>query len=128
MRSIILPLAFALVVPALGCEKKAVEQPAAPATAASPIGEIKGKQIAIAAGADGFKPNEVKIAKGEEATLVFTRTTNDTCATEVEFPEIKVKKDLPLNKPVAIVVPSGEARTLGFQCGMGMFKSKVIIQ
>lgn len=128
MRSILIPLALSLVV--AGCQKKAEETPAAPApsTAASPIGEVKGKQIAITANENGFKPSEVKIAKGEETTLVFTRTTNDTCADKVVFPDLKIEKELPLNKPVAIVVPTGEAKTLGFQCGMGMFKSKVIVQ
>lgn len=129
MRSLLLSLTLAIGL--LGCDKKADDKSAPAASAApapSPLGEVKGRQIAITAGAEGFKPNEVKVQKGEDVTLVFTRTTDDTCATAVEFPELKLKKDLPLKQPVAIVVPSGEARTLGFQCGMGMFKSKVLIQ
>ncbi|MBX7196600.1 MAG: cupredoxin domain-containing protein [Sandaracinaceae bacterium] len=126
MRSIVVPLALTFL--ALGCDKKPAPETTAPAAAASPIGEVKGRPIAITAGADGFKPNEVKITKGEEATLVFTRTTNDTCADKVVFPDLKIEKELPLNKPVAIVVPSGEAKTLAFQCGMGMYKSKVVVQ
>jgi len=86
------------------------------------------RRVEIAANGDGFQPSSVKVKKGELTTLVFTRTTNDTCATAVVFPELGVKKDLPLNQPVAIDVPVDKARTLAFQCGMGMYKSKVVIE
>ena len=120
-----------------GCDKKqetpaagdkTKSEPAASAPAAAVQGEVKGKKVPIAVGEDGFAPNEVKVGKGEEATLVFTRTSDKTCAKDVEFPELKLTKALPLNQPVAVVVPSGEARTLTFQCGMGMYKSKVVVQ
>lgn len=114
----------------IGCDKKEAapasaektpdKSPAAPAAS--------GKQIPITIGEDGFAPNEVKIGKGEQTTLVFTRTTDKTCAKDVDFPELKITKPLPLNQPVAVVVPSSEPRTLTFQCGMGMYKSKVIVQ
>jgi plastocyanin domain-containing protein len=32
-----------------------------------------------------------------------------------------------MNQPVDIEIPSNQARTLTFQCGMGMFKSKVVV-
>jgi plastocyanin domain-containing protein len=114
-----------------GCEKKtetAIPTPAEkPAPVASAKVEVKGKAIPIAVGEEGFAPSEVKLDKGQEATLVFTRTSDKTCAKEVEFPELKVKKELPLNQPVGVVVPGGEARSITFQCGMGMYKSKVIV-
>jgi plastocyanin domain-containing protein len=46
----------------------------------------------------------------------------------VVFPDLKLEKPLPLNTPVSIEVPTGQARTLTFQCGMGMYKSAVVIQ
>ncbi len=120
---------------AVGCNKSeaASTTQGAPSSGASgasgasaaPAGQ---KKVAVVAGEDGFAPSEIKLAKGEAATLVFKRTSDKTCATAVDFPELKVKKDLPLNQEVAIDIPTGEARTLGFQCGMGMYKSKVVIQ
>jgi plastocyanin domain-containing protein len=76
----------------------------------------------------GFTPSHVEVKKGKAASLVFVRTTDDTCAKEVVFPEIKLEKDLPLRTAVAIDIPTGEARTLTFQCGMAMYKSAVVIQ
>lgn len=86
------------------------------------------RRVEITAGDNGFQPSSVAVKKGELTTLVFTRTTNDTCATAVVFPELGIKKDLPLKQPVAIEVPTDKARTLAFQCGMGMYKSKVVIE
>lgn len=85
-------------------------------------------RIAIRADEKGFTPSAITVKKGEAATLVFTRTSNETCATAVVFPELKIKKELPLNTPVDVEVPTGEARTLSFTCGMGMFKSSVVVQ
>lgn len=81
----------------------------------------------VTADDDGFKPSSVTVKKGAPATLVFTRKTDQTCATEVVFPELGIEKDLPRGVPVSIEVPTDKARTLTFQCGMGMYKSAVVV-
>jgi plastocyanin domain-containing protein len=132
MRFVFTTTTILCVLFAVGCDKKASDAPAAASdkagAAPSAPPPVTGKPIPITVGEDGFAPNEVKVAKGEQTTLVFTRTTDKTCAKDVDFPELKITKALPLNQPVAVVVPSGEARTLTFQCGMGMYKSKVVVQ
>jgi plastocyanin domain-containing protein len=83
--------------------------------------------VNIQADEKGFTPSSFELKKGAPATLIFRRTSDATCATQVVFPELKLTKDLPLNVPVPIEVPTGDARTLVFQCGMGMFKGKAVI-
>lgn len=78
--------------------------------------------------AEGFSPSSMAVAKGVPLTLEFRRVSDQTCATKVVFPDLKIEKDLPLNEIVAIEVPTNEARTLVFQCGMGMYKSRVVVQ
>ncbi|MCL2723816.1 MAG: cupredoxin domain-containing protein [Polyangiaceae bacterium] len=94
---------------------------------AEDAGSAKSAPIAITADQEGFKPSSITVKKGSEARLVFTRTTDDTCATAVVFPELNIRKDLPKGQPVEIVIPTDKERTLTFQCGMGMFKSTVVV-
>ncbi len=89
---------------------------------------VAAGKLNVTADANGFTPGAVKVQKGAPLELVFTRTTDESCATQVVFPELGVTKDLPLNTPVSVTIPTKDARTLAFQCGMGMYKSKVVIQ
>jgi plastocyanin domain-containing protein len=84
--------------------------------------------VEVLADGEGFHPAEVAVQKGVPLTLAFKRTSDKTCATEVVFPELKLEKKLPLNEAVAIAIPTDEGRTLTFQCGMGMYKSKVVVR
>jgi plastocyanin domain-containing protein len=109
-----------------GCDKKP-ETKAESAASASPAPANGGGATAITVDSDGFKPNAVKLKKGAPATLVFTRTTDETCATEVVFPQLDIKKELPRGTPVTVTVPTDKEQTLTFQCGMGMYKSSVVV-
>jgi plastocyanin domain-containing protein len=88
-------------------------------------------ELRVVASEHGFLPSSLPIPKGAPgslATVSFVRTTDQTCATEVVFPELDIKKTLPLNELVAINVPSDSARTITFQCGMGMYKGAVLVK
>lgn len=93
----------------------------------APAGAPAGGPVSIVVDADGFKPSTVSFKKGDKASLVFTRTTDETCAKEVVFPDLNLKKPLPKGQPVTIDVPTDKDRSLTFQCGMGMYKSSVVI-
>src|ERR1019366_4854140 len=81
-----------------------------------------------ASAAAGGVPGALRGAAGALATVSFVRTTDQTCATEVVFPDLDLKKSLPLNTPVTVDVPSDAPRTLSFQCGMGMYKGAVVVR
>jgi plastocyanin domain-containing protein len=88
-------------------------------------------QARVVAGEHGFTPSSLALprgAPGSKASVVFVRTTDKTCATEVVFPDLDVKKDLPLDTPVSIDVPTDTARTLTFQCGMAMYKGALVVR
>ena len=93
-----------------------------------PVLAVGDQTIAITADERGFTPAAVETQHGSKLTLRFTRTTDATCADKVVFPEAHIEKDLPLKQPVEIEVPTKQAGTLNFQCGMGMFKSAVVIR
>jgi len=124
MRAVaLLPLFVAMALPA--CSKASATTAPAAKTWVSADGT---KNYDVTVGEHGFVPSTVTLAKGEKAALEFTRTTDHTCATAVVFPELSIKKDLPLNVAVAVNVPTDAARTVGFECGMGMYKSSVVIK
>src|SRR2546422_6634651 len=77
---------------------------------------------------NGFEPAEVKIPAGQAATLVMTRKTDQTCATEVEFASLHQKYALQLNQPVRIALAATPAETLSYQCGMHMLAGRIVIQ
>jgi Cu(I)/Ag(I) efflux system membrane fusion protein len=79
---------------------------------------------------DGFVPSEVKVKKGEPATLVFTRTTERTCITAIDIPDEGVKKvELPLNKPVAVTITPKKAGVEAFHCSaMAMGNGKIVVE
>jgi plastocyanin domain-containing protein len=87
--------------------------------------------VRVTVGEHGFAPSSLAAPKGAPgATLpvTFLRTTDDTCAKEVVFPDLGIKKDLPLNTPVTVDVPADAARTLTFQCGMAMYKGSLLVK
>jgi plastocyanin domain-containing protein len=109
-----LALAAVLSLSAAACKRS---------VAASPLADVTASE-------HGFTPNSLKLAAGgpgSHATVSFLRTTDQTCATEVVFPDLGIDQKLPLNQPVKVEVPTDAPKTLAFQCGMGMYKGAVVV-
>lgn len=76
----------------------------------------------------GFEPYVLKFRRGVRARITFLRTTDATCAKEVVFPELGIKRELPLNQPVAITLTPSKKGELSFTCGMNMMRGSLIVQ
>jgi hypothetical protein len=121
-------VAAALMVACPGCSKKA---DAGGESSGPSLLAAAGGALNVTAGEHGFTPTALAIPKGapgSKATVTFVRTTDKTCATEVVFPDLNVTRPLPLNEAVTVDVPSDAARTLTFQCGMGMYKGALLVR
>lgn len=70
----------------------------------------------------GFEPSAVNVTPGTNVTLKVTRKTDSTCATQIQIPSKKIKKELPLNKAVSIEVGRLEKGEIRFGCGMNMME------
>lgn len=90
----------------------------------------RGDRIAISVTERGFEPDNVSVPGGEPVTLVFTRTTDSTCAKEVVIPidGKSIEKPLPLNEAVAIEVTFAQAGQITYACGMDMVKGTVVVR
>jgi plastocyanin domain-containing protein len=76
--------------------------------------------------ADGFEPGNVTVKKGEPIRLHVTRTTDETCATELVLPDYEIDQKLPLNTAVDIDFTPTKTGKLRYGCAMGMMISGVI--
>ena len=118
-------LALALVA----CSKKA-DKPAAPPPApvtAGTVGSDGLRHVSVEANKQGYTPDKIAGKPGEKLVLVFKRTVDAECLSQVKTPEGKLV-DLPMNKPVEVALTVPETGELTFACGMDMFHGTVVAQ
>jgi membrane fusion protein, heavy metal efflux system len=106
-----------------------VPAPAPAAVAPSAAVPAAPEQTArIAVTKDGFNPARLTLKAGTLVKLTFVRTTDETCATDVVFPSLNIKRPLPLNTPVVVELTPAKAGEIAFACGMAMFKGAIVVE
>lgn len=114
MKPVLIALALAVLVAAAGCG-------AAQKSSTGP------QDVQLAVTDRGFEPARTEIPRGQAFTLVVTRKTDQTCATEIVIPRLNQRHALPLNQPVRIEIPAGVvADTLNYVCGMNMLGGTIV--
>ncbi|HET8538881.1 MAG TPA: cupredoxin domain-containing protein [Anaeromyxobacter sp.] len=88
----------------------------------------KGEPVKITVTKNGYEPWRVRAWKGVPLTLVVTRTTDETCATEVVLPEHGIHEKLPLNQPVTITFTPTREGELRYACAMNMFQGVIDVR
>jgi plastocyanin domain-containing protein len=86
------------------------------------------QEIQLKVTATGFEPSEIKVKPGTHLVLKVTRTTDETCATQIKVTEKKIKKELPLNKEVVIDLGTLKKGDVKFACGMDMISGHIVIE
>lgn len=76
----------------------------------------------------GYSPNVISIPKGKTTTLNFFRKDPSSCLEEVVIPDFKVRKFLPLNTQVAILITPEASGEYEIVCGMNMFHGKIVVK
>ena len=104
------------------------------------LGACNKKSEASAASADGravvkvtvdgsgYHPSEAKAPGGKPVRLEFTRTSDEGCGQQLVFPALDIKKDLPLNQPVAVDVTMPASGKVAFTCGMDMYRGSIVAE
>lgn len=118
-----------LVVVAAACKKE--EKKAAPAvdkTAPVTAGTVAPdgvRKVNVEASKEGYTPDRIAGKPGEKLVIVFKRTIEGDCLSQVQVADQK-PIDLPMNTPVEVPVTVPQAGELAFACGMGMFKGTIV--
>jgi plastocyanin domain-containing protein len=120
MRTLITCMLLTLALP--GCKKEEVK-PAEPVVQAPP----KTNRITLEVTGDGFVPSNVKVKAGEPVTLVVTRKTDETCATDLLIEGTDINTPLPLNKAVEIAWTPTKAGAVKFGCAMDKMIGGVLL-
>jgi plastocyanin domain-containing protein len=125
MRSLVIVLAF------VACKKDEAPAPK-PAPAAAPVAaptssKDGARRVEIEVNKDGYTPDKIPGKPGEKLDLVFTRTFEAECISQVKTPDGKMV-DLPMKKPVEVAVTVPQTGELGFACGMDMFHGVIVAQ
>jgi plastocyanin domain-containing protein len=113
IRSMFIPALIFGAVVASGC-------------ASGPEGGMKEIQVAVTD--NGFEPKEIRVKEGDDVTLVVTRRTDQTCATEIVVAGGKARVTLPLDQPVRVALGTVDSGGVKFACGMGMLEGAVVVR
>ncbi len=91
------------------------------------VGADGVRRVAVQAGKGGYKPDKIPGKPGEKLILVFTRTAEGECLSQIKVGDGKVH-DLPMNTPyeIEVTIPpaGGDVR---FACGMDMYSGTIVV-
>jgi len=91
-------------------------------------GAAPGEPVKITVTKNGYEPWRVEARAGVPLTLVVTRTTDETCATELVLPEYGIERKLPLGEPVTITFTPARSGTLRYACAMKMLQGVIEVR
>jgi plastocyanin len=100
----------------------------APPAASSTQGAEPKSAWTISITPNAYEPESIVVKQGVKTTLTFIRKTEQTCATEIVFPDFDIEKPLPLNEPVVIEITPTKTGEFRFTCGMNMYKGKMVVK
>ncbi|HVT44536.1 MAG TPA: cupredoxin domain-containing protein [Thermoanaerobaculia bacterium] len=97
--------------------------PASPAMSAQSV-----QEFTVNVSGSGFSPASLNVKKGQPVRIHFKRNDQPTCADEVVFAALNVRRKLPASQITTVDITPQKEGTLTFACGMDMMKGKLIVQ
>jgi plastocyanin domain-containing protein len=119
-----------LLVVAGGCKEQSaapVTRVPTPATALKVSDAAVRRRLELSVTENGFEPERLRVKALEPVTLVVTRKTDDTCATDLLIEGTDVKVALPLQQAVEVSWTPAKAGEVKFGCAMDMMVSGVLL-
>jgi plastocyanin len=127
-------LAVLVLAGGAGCApapEKAAEAPA-PAAESTPVAAAPAEAVdgvvEISVDGTGFHPASIRGHAGQPITLAITRTTDETCGTEIVMPALGINTTLPLNQRVEVTVTPADTTDIAFACAMDMLKGTIVVE
>ena len=96
--------------------------------AQSSSGRMRPQTVSVEITKMGYTPASITLRRNVPARIKFLRTTDDTCATEVLFPDRGIRRELPLGRWVTVSFTPTRAGEYSFTCGMNKHRGKLIVR
>ena len=88
----------------------------------------RDQRVKISVTEKGFVPAVVTVHSGQPVTLLVTRRTARTCATQFVLKTHGINEKLPLGKTVTIRFTPERPGTLNYACAMDMIQGKIVVK
>jgi plastocyanin domain-containing protein len=89
---------------------------------------VEGAQEVAITVKGGYTPDVIVVKAGQPVRLHFTRQESSACSEKVIFPDFKQNALLPEGQEVTLEFTPDKPGEYGFQCQMGMFRGKLIVE
>ena len=76
----------------------------------------------------GYTPDVITVERGKPVRLNFMRAESASCSEMVLFLDFNKSAKLPEGETVPVELMPDKAGEFGFQCQMGMFRGKLIVE
>ena len=76
----------------------------------------------------GYSPDVIVVKAGQPLRIHFTRRESASCSEMVLFPDFNQSAKLPEGQEVTVEFTPEKAGEFVFQCQMGMFRGKLIVE
>ena len=110
----------------LGCDSGESTPEAAPPPPVNDPAMKEQRRVPVTVTGSGYEPASIEARAGEPLTLVFKRTTEEGCGQQLVFPDHDIRRELPLNQEVEVVLTPKQQENIGFTCGMGMYRGSIV--
>lgn len=107
------------------CDKKSADKPADKTEAAKPADKPAG-ELVVTVDDKGYHPDTLYAPPGKPVTITFKRLDEMNCGEDLVFPELQIKKALPVGTPVKVELTMPASGQIAFTCGMAMYKGQVV--
>ncbi len=75
-----------------------------------------------------YSPSVIKAKLGSPIKINFRREESTECSRFVNFPDFKIRKELPENKTISVEFTPDRRGEFIFTCDMSMYQGKLIVE
>ena len=89
--------------------------------------EVSGDEILVTIKDGTYQPSRIKIEAGQSKKIQFLRKDATPCASMVQFPDMEISEEIPMDNVKVIEIPALNKGEYAFHCQMQMYRGTLIV-